>query len=134
MSDPTERLRVVSFAIPGEPKAKERPRHGKGGRTFTPATTLRAEKAIAELFRAACELADPLACDVAMRLDFHLVRRGRRDVDNLQKLVMDALNGVAYVDDNQVVDVRATKRFVEKGHAGSLVTIWAVVPTGTPIA
>jgi crossover junction endodeoxyribonuclease RusA len=129
-----ERRRIVSFAIPGEPKAKERPRHGKGGRTFTPAATLNAEKGVAQLFVAACQLDEPLACDVAIRMDFLLVRRGRRDVDNLQKLVMDALNGVAYVDDNQVVDVRATKRFVEKGQAASLITLWAVVAPEQQVA
>lgn len=36
--------------------------------------------------------------------------RGRPDLDNLLKLVLDSLNGVAYVDDAQVVESHATKR------------------------
>jgi len=34
---------------------------------------------------------------------------GRGDIDNLQKFVFDALNGVAYVDDGQVASCCATK-------------------------
>ena len=33
----------------------------------------------------------------------------RVDVDNLAKSVLDAMNGVAYGDDSQVVDLQATK-------------------------
>ncbi|TCL80445.1 hypothetical protein EDF43_109166 [Rathayibacter sp. PhB179] len=33
-----------------------------------------------------------------------------------------------------MVDVRASKLFVEKGHTGSVATTWAVVPGGTPIS
>lgn len=32
------------------------------------------------------------------------------DIDNICKLVLDALNGVAYVDDAQVTDLNASKR------------------------
>jgi len=35
--------------------------------------------------------------------------RSRADIDNLVKLVLDALQGVAYDNDNQVVYVEASK-------------------------
>jgi Holliday junction resolvase RusA-like endonuclease len=37
------------------------------------------------------------------------------DLDNLTKTILDALNGIAWVDDAQVVELKATKRFVEDG-------------------
>ena len=36
------------------------------------------------------------------------------DVDNLAKAVMDAINGVAYKDDRQVVELNVKKRYGEK--------------------
>jgi len=34
-----------------------------------------------------------------------------RDIDNLAKLVLDSMNGIGYVDDRQVVDVRLRKKY-----------------------
>lgn len=57
-----------------------------------------------------------LKCPVRVELDFHFALKAGRghkatkpDLDNLVKLVLDACNGIAYVDDGQVVDVRARK-------------------------
>lgn len=36
---------------------------------------------------------------------------GRPDVDNLQKAIMDAMNGVVYEDDAQVADVQLSRRW-----------------------
>jgi Holliday junction resolvase RusA-like endonuclease len=33
------------------------------------------------------------------------------DIDNVCKCVLDAMNGIVYLDDNQVVLLHATKRF-----------------------
>lgn len=38
----------------------------------------------------------------------------RPDIDNLQKGVMDSLNGIAYVDDAQVCYLSAKKQYSEK--------------------
>jgi Holliday junction resolvase RusA-like endonuclease len=37
---------------------------------------------------------------------------GKADIDNLQKLVFDALNGIAYDDDKQIAFVTACKRWI----------------------
>lgn len=37
------------------------------------------------------------------------------DLDNLVKLVKDSLNEVAYVDDSQIAELQATKRYCEPG-------------------
>ena len=34
-------------------------------------------------------------------------------IDNIVKIIADALNGLAYVDDTQIVDITAQKRYAE---------------------
>lgn len=36
------------------------------------------------------------------------------DTDNIAKIILDALNGIAYHDDSQVVDLRVCKRYAEQ--------------------
>ena len=36
------------------------------------------------------------------------------DIDNIIKAVLDALNGIAYKDDTQVVQVMAQKKYADK--------------------
>ena len=43
------------------------------------------------------------------------------DIDNILKVVADALNGVAYLDDVQVIEVNADKTYSEE--EGLLVTV-----------
>lgn len=51
----------------------------------------------------------PLDGDVAVTI-YVFVQSGRHgDIDNYVKAVLDGLNGVAYLDDRQVVQVFATK-------------------------
>lgn len=40
-----------------------------------------------------------------------LLPTGRPDIDNYVKAVADALNGIAWTDDAQVVEMRASKRY-----------------------
>ncbi|WP_332834903.1 RusA family crossover junction endodeoxyribonuclease [Clostridium perfringens] len=35
------------------------------------------------------------------------------DVDNIAKIILDSLNGVAYKDDSQIVDIRIIKKYTE---------------------
>jgi len=49
------------------------------------------------------------------------VTRGAGDLDKLSRAVLDALTGIAYVDDSQVVDLRARKRYAID--AGAMVTV-----------
>ena len=44
-------------------------------------------------------------------LNGELAPTKKPDADNIAKVVCDALNGVAYVDDTQVIDLRVFKRF-----------------------
>ena len=102
---------LVAFTVAGEPASKARPifttRGGKP-RAITPAETVAAEGKVAWSFRLAVRKHDTAGPFGVMVL-FHLGNRRRRDVDNMLKLVLDALNGVAWDDDHQVLEVTARK-------------------------
>lgn len=63
-------------------------------------------------------------------------RNGQRtggDVDNCLKLVMDALSGVAYHDDAQIVRLEGEKRYVDQGQApGVSQTVIGIDPVTAP--
>ena len=96
-----EPMNVFDFDIPGEPVAKGRPRVF-GHHAVTPAKTRDAETLIRDQFHMCYPAAEPFEDDVLMVVLFYKGRHGKPDLDNLEKLVKDALNGLAYVDDQQV--------------------------------
>lgn len=51
----------------------------------------------------------PWEAGIGIRLLFWLPDRKRRDLDNLSKAVLDALKGIFYRDDTQVVDLHILK-------------------------
>lgn len=70
---------------------------------------------------------------VALSITFHLKRgktvkrkypivRGTGDLDKLERAILDALTGVAYVDDVQVVHISSWKHYTD-GEPGAGVTI-----------
>lgn len=105
--------------------SKARARFTKTGRSYTPATTKAAEELVAARFRESLPRHTPSATDTFMlEAVFLCGSRQRRDVDNMVKLVCDALNGVAWGDDVQVMEIHAAKAFVDPGAAGTAVRIW----------
>lgn len=105
MEQPSE----FTLCLPGDPVPKGRPRV-YGGHAITPKRTVRAEERLFAEFRLKYPQAKPYQCPVRLEAEFWMSHRGRPDLDNLLKLVLDSLNGVAYVDDAQVVESHATKR------------------------
>jgi Holliday junction resolvase RusA-like endonuclease len=113
---------VIHQTLLWTPRAKQRPRTAfKQGayRTFTPKETQAAEKALAEQW-----VGPPLEGYLAAVLDLHDDRIEvdlssaitpeskkllRGDLDNYVKLIQDALNGVAWIDDKQIVTLVARK-------------------------
>ena len=120
--------------FPVLPVAKGRPRavrFGSRGRLITPPKTRIAEAVLAAL-AAHHEKAPvvPIAGPLRVSLEFLFPvprswpkwrraaalagtwrHQGRQDVDNLAKLVLDALQPGWFADDRQVVDLRAVKRY-----------------------
>ena len=119
---------VATFAIQGEPVSKARARftgYGSKVRAYTPAKVADAEKAVAAAFLKAGGKFDP-DNQTAFGVDvtFHSGTRQRRDVDNMLKLILDGLNGVAWVDDTQVLDIVGRKRFCSREDARTEVTVY----------
>lgn len=95
----------VSFTIPGDPVVKGRPRFTRQGRAYTPKATSDAEKVI-KLIAGEAFLGEPFTEAVGIDLVFYCKTKRRSDGDNLVKLVLDALNEVAYTDDYLVEEWR----------------------------
>ena len=107
--------------LPGNPRPKERPRvyHGHA---VTPKDTARAEEAIRLAWRREHRGAKPFAGPVALRVRFARDSARPCDLDNLVKLVADALNGLAWVDDRQIVALLATK-VVDRDEPGTMIVV-----------
>ena len=100
-----ERPPVREVWVPGEPAVKERPRcTGRGARTTE--RTKRAEEAVGWAWKAAHR--DEPIRGWTVRVEFRFyTRSSAKDVDNMVKLGLDALNGIAYADDRQVEGLQA---------------------------
>ena len=98
----------IELVIPGDPVSKGRPRvyHGHG---ITPAKTKRAENLVYSEFRSQFPGFKPYPGPVIILLTFWLATRQGRDWDNLAKLTTDALNGVAWIDDRQIIQASVNK-------------------------
>lgn len=116
------------IVIDGKPQPKERPKV-YNGHGITPTRTRQYEKRIAETWRE--KYSEPLEGCLSVELVFYIptptswskvkkerAERGlirpavRPDIDNLVKICLDGLNyGVGYLDDKQVVRLRAEKYY-----------------------
>lgn len=116
--------KAISFTVAGEPKSKQRPRVTQRG-TFTPKETLEAEKRVRKAWR---ELGvSKFEHQVIVRLEFYNGNKRRRDIDNMAKLILDALNREAFDDDYQVVGVNMYKFFTDVDRARTVIRIEEVV-------
>ena len=110
---------IYAATVFGEVLGKPRPRVTRHG-AYTPKRFVDYEERIAAEFRK--QLTKPLEGAVSLKVTVQrrmpksrskkIVSEPdtfRPDLDNILKLVMDALNGVAYLDDNQVTSAQAEK-------------------------
>lgn len=73
------------------------------------------EKPLAVLVHAFREIpASWSAAEKARALAGHIVPTSRPDGDNYLKLAQDALNGIVFKDDSQIVDARVIKRYSDR--------------------
>ena len=113
---------MIWFTVYGNPIGKARPRFIRAtGFCYTPKTTRQWEESIIgqALKHRPKEL---ITRPIALRMDFYLMKpksvtKKRQypcvapDCDNLAKSVLDALNGVMFLDDKLVVDMRIRKLY-----------------------
>jgi len=104
-SDYTPLGEIVKISFRGDPASKQRPRV-VDKRAFTPKATKIAEKSIKLLLVLAYPKMEPdedHCFEVTIR--FFCAYRQRKDLDNMTKLVLDACNGIVWVDDSQVTSL-----------------------------
>ena len=117
-----------AFTIEGEPVAKGRPRFtvkptkhgGHYAQTYTDPKTAAAEALVLRTFQSAYPGHEPLTGTINVNLYFYEGERQvekQQDADNLAKLVLDALNGVAWADDRQItrLDIHVVRNVPDPG-------------------
>lgn len=128
---------MITFTIPGEPVAKGRPRafkmHNGHIGTYTPDRTVAWEERV-RYYAMQVKPEKLLDGPLAVTLQFAMTRpkstpKGRTyptvkpDLDNLEKAVMDAMNGLIYTDDSRIVLKRSSKEYALNGDIGVRVTV-----------
>ncbi|WP_296249655.1 RusA family crossover junction endodeoxyribonuclease [uncultured Stenotrophomonas sp.] len=113
---------MIEISIPGKPIGKGRPRFNRNGHAYTPRETRDHEALIAWHAKAAMNRRAPLDGPVEARMLFVLPDRRRRDIDNLLKLGLDAMNGIVYADDTQVHRIEATKQVGDEPYTEITIT------------
>ena len=123
----------VAFIVPGEPKGKGRPRFNtKTGRTYTPGDTINYENLVKMQYQAlvgdkytekeveariTCYYGIPKSMSKSNREKVYhgkLRPTKKPDLDNIAKIVLDALNKLAFKDDNQITKLNLEKIYSEE--------------------
>jgi len=134
----------VQFTIPGKPVGKGRPKFARRGKfvtTYTPEQTVSFENLVKLQAAKAMEGKDLIEGPVAVRLKISITpptswsekKRLRAlngevlptvkpDVDNVQKAIYDACNGIVWHDDKQVCDVVLIRRYAATSETAVLVS------------
>ena len=126
---------VIMFTVPGEPKGKGRPRLGRSGHAYTPHDTAVYENLVKVCFKEKYPKHVPLDPDAEVRAEikvFYSIPKSaskkkrndmlmgftrpkkKPDCDNIAKIICDALNGIVYHDDSQVVDLEIRKYYSDE--------------------
>lgn len=138
--------RMIEFFVPGKPQGKGRPRSTRiGNHHYTPAKTREYENLIRECCYAQCPTAKagytgwvqavincqfPIPKSASKRKKIAMqggeIRPLKKpDLDNIAKVILDALNQVAYDDDKQVASLVMTKEYTQhEEDVGVRVTIY----------
>lgn len=99
----------VSFAVEGEPRAKQSFRYSRKGHYTNPDVTAW-QNAVAWQARIAMQGRGPIRGRVSVRLSFYLSNNRVIDADNLSKAVLDSIKNIVIGDDHYVVHLEVIKR------------------------
>ena len=123
-------MSLVYFFVPGKVQGKARPRFSsRSGTVYTPGKTKSYERQIAEAYEAQHGPCFEGAVMVVIEAVFPIPKSwtrakkaealagkfppGKPDIDNILKVVLDGLNGIAYEDDKQVVLTQCKKVYAD---------------------
>ena len=127
---PVERTLIARFVVHGEPVSKARARVTSRG-TFTPAKTRDAESAVLAAYLKCAPLGMiPKGVMCELSVQFFNGNRRVRDIDNMLKLVQDALNEQAYEDDSQIIELHGYKHVVPPVEARTEVSLYTLIVGG----
>ena len=122
---------MIEFVIKGEIQTKQRPRatmRNGYATVYTPKDTINYENYVKSEYQRQCDewLGDsplnvsidfhfkaPKDIEKLIELDYNILCVNHKDLDNLGKVILDALNGIAFVDDKQVIKL-SLKKFYDK--------------------
>lgn len=116
---------MIWFEILGKAVGKGRPRFMRNGHTYTPDSTRNYEQLVKLRYREVCKEpptdkavkvyivvwmipAESLSRKKKAELLKHPPMK-KPDIDNISKIILDALNGVAWIDDKQVTGLEIVK-------------------------
>src|SRR5690554_4661760 len=111
------------FTIEGKAIPKQRPRKGKHGKFYTPKKTKDFEQKVQWSYLSCRHRTffayEPLKVTIEINLKKPKYSKKdypttRSDLDNQIKSILDGLNGLAYSDDKQIVEVKASKKYAER--------------------
>lgn len=121
----------IRIVVPGQPVPKERPRATRNGHIYTPKKTKDYEQLVKQLYKikyknAIFEKDIPLLMEITAYFGIpksdskekkekknngEILPTIKADADNICKIIMDSMNGLAYEDDKQITDVKVKKRY-----------------------
>lgn len=125
-------MKQIVFTVRGEPRGKGRPRFTKNGHVYTPAKTAQYETLVGMSYRNSArgyKFTSPVRVTIRAyhrppkgktkkvvedMMNNHILPTKKPDADNVAKIVLDALNKVAWEDDTQVVEMMVIKRYAEE--------------------
>jgi len=115
---------MITLSLPVDPTPKGRPRFTQQGRVYTPKRTKSAEDLIKEMARQQYRNG-PIKGALSVLVVFTIkrpksVKRDyptvKPDLDNCLKLLLDALNGITYDDDAQIIEINVSKKYGQVGN------------------
>ena len=124
---------MIEFEILGKPLGKARPRVTRKGFTYTPQKTVNYENLIRWTFQSKFPNHKPFEgyIEAEIKAIFDVPKSYSKkkkielldgncnydhtpDLDNIAKIVLDSLNGIAYKDDSQVTVLKVIKEYGEQ--------------------
>lgn len=134
------------FTVVGDPHGKGRPRYTKAGHAYTDPNTREYEKRVAAEYEKYCgsyEFPEDSALNISVTAFYKIPKsaskakraamqsgeirpKKRPDIDNVIKIVLDGLQGIAYKDDKNITNVTGTKLYSSIPRVE--VKIWEVLP------
>lgn len=127
---------MINFFIPGKPTGKGRPRVCRNV-TYTPKETKDYETLVRTCYKQKYSNKESIPAKTPVEVEIYayfkfpksmpkkqvkIIENGgaftvrptkKPDADNISKIILDALNGLAYYDDNQVVTLRIDKCYAK---------------------